>query len=702
MSATKLAVKSAPPTLPGFMRRDTEDWMPVRPPCTDIIVPIHNSLSCVQNCLYSLKSWTTVPYRLCLMDDSSDSVTASLLQLEARDNPQITLHRNSENLGFLSSANLGMKLGASPYLVLLNSDVIVTPGWLKRLIRCAESDSRIAAVNPFTNYASNIHLPMAPGANFYDMDWILSRKSPRDYPDVVTGVGFCMLLRRSALQEVGYFDEVFGRGYCEDSDLCMRLVAKGYRTVVADDVYVYHQGRGSFRDRDELYRENRKVFDVRWADEYRRQFRAFRRADSLGPARDLCCVPQRWDPVPSMRETYRRMRQSWRARMPLGVIKESIKGIRRLPNARRDLATPEGVAGFTRPERLRVTYVLHALTVAGGVLSVIQLVNELILLGVEARIATLREYPEIHDWRLLTRPMLFKNWRDLVKNLPETDVAVATHWSTASSVAELISSGRTGTGAYFVQDYEPWFFPESDPESRLKVRQTYQRIPHRIVKSEWLKSLLEKDGSSATKIRLGMDLTLFYPRDVPRPSHPVILAMARPGTPRRGFLNVIEAFRRVKEARLDVEIVLYGDYLSSHSIPFCYRDEGVITDQNRLAELYSEADVFLDASSFQGFGRTGLEAMACGTACVLTDVGGGTAYARHEGNCLLVSPDRQDLFAKSILRILEDSTLKQKLVQGGLFTVKDYCHKREARETLEYFLRISGWKKTAGEQLVQA
>ncbi|MBW1743327.1 MAG: glycosyltransferase family 4 protein, partial [Deltaproteobacteria bacterium] len=201
---------------------------------------------------------------------------------------------------------------------------------------------------------------------------------------------------------------------------------------------------------------------------------------------------------------------------------------------------------------------------------------------------------------------------------------------------------------------------------------------------------LAKDGYRSEKIRLGMDLSLFYPRNNKRSSHPVVLAMARPGTPRRGFPHVVEALKRVKHALPETEIVLFGDYLSSQKIPFSYRDEGIVTDQNRLAELYSAADVFLDGSDFQGFGRTALEAMACGTACVLTDVGGVREYGRDEENCLLVPPKSPEDFANAIIRTLKDNGLRKKLVQNGLETVKDYCHKREAKETLAFFQGLMG------------
>jgi glycosyltransferase involved in cell wall biosynthesis len=197
--------------------------------------------------------------------------------------------------------------------------------------------------------------------------------------------------------------------------------------------------------------------------------------------------------------------------------------------------------------------------------------------------------------------------------------------------------------------------------------------------------MLRADGYATRKILIGMDLARFYPRDVPR-SRPVLLAMARPRTPRRGFDAVIAALEKVKQARPEVDIVLFGDSdLKRYPISFDYRDEGVIADQDRMAEVYSEADVFLDGSEFQGFGRCGLEAMACGAACVLTSVGGVNEYARHAENALLVAPAQPDAFADAMVLLLENEQLRARLVAAGLNTVKRFCHRREAGETLGYF-----------------
>ena len=98
--------------------------------------------------------------------------------------------------------------------------------------------------------------------------------------------------------------------------------------------------------------------------------------------------------------------------------------------------------------------------------------------------------------------------------------------------------------------------------------------------------------------------------------------------------------------------------------------------------------MFLDGSDFQGFGRTALEAMACGTACVLTNVGGVSEYAIEGENCLLVPPQKPESFGKAIIRLLRDDCLRQRLVKSGLKTVKAYCQKREAKETLAFFSEL--------------
>lgn len=652
----------------------------------NIILPVYNSLGYVKECIASIIAHTPNKlYQLYIIDDCSDSVTKQYLESISNVYRNITLVRNKTNLGFLKSCNKGIEQGNAEYVLLINSDVVVVERWLERLLTCADSDTNIASVNPLTNHASQISIPIAPGANFISMDRAVRQISHRQYPDVVTGVGFCMLLRRSALDKVGLFDEIYGQGYCEESDLCMRLTTKGYRTVVADDVYVFHKGSASFNNRDERYLNNRKIFDSRWLDIYIKQYKAFKKTNPLGYISDSVKAPQRWSPLTSMRETYRKIRDRYQDGNYIGAVKEAVRGLYELPFHTEDIVSSEYTDKFTQPERLRVTYVLHNLTIAGGVLSVVQLVNELILLGVEARIVTLYQYPEIKQWKFYFSPIVYKNEKELISYFPESDIVVATHWTTASWISKILSTGKAKKAVYFLQDYESWFFSESDNESRVKVKDTYAMIDHKIVKSSWLQEMIQHDGFQSKKIWLGMDLDVFYPRDVNRNNKPVILAMARPRTPRRGFSTLIKALSHVKDQLSEVEIILFGDDLSDQSVPFDFVDKGVISNQNQLAELYSSADIFIDSSDFQGFGRAALEAMACHTACILTNVGGVNEYAKDEINCLFLAPKQPEKIANAVLRLLNDNILKAKIIDGGINTASKFSHKTEAKNTYSYF-----------------
>ncbi|MCB1777598.1 MAG: glycosyltransferase, partial [Candidatus Competibacteraceae bacterium] len=625
-------------------------------------------------------------------------VTAAWLREQAALHADwMALQRQDENLGFLETCNRAMRfpLGSSGaysnYVLLLNSDVLVSPGWLERLLNCIESDPLIAAVNPLSNRADNIDLPMAPGVSYLAMNAFLAVQRRGQCHDVVTSVGFCLLLRRSALDQVGLFDPVYGSGYCEESDLCMRLLTAGYRAVVAEDVYVYHRGGGSFADGNARYLHNRRLFDARWREEYRRRFRAFRRADPLKPVRRLFALPTRWDPLPVLWQGAREGLDEWRGRRSVNrLTRIALRRAFQVLVARRPCPQRKLAQRLTLAGRLRITYVLDRLVVAGGVLSVLQLVNELIRIGVEARVVALYEDPLIHDWRpLYTQPLIYRNAAELLAECPSSDVIFATHWNTVEWVHGLWRNGRTRAAAYLIQDYEPWFFPETAQDQRERIKTTYRLLPHRIVMSDWLKELLAKDGYHSDRIPLGMDLGQFYPRAIRRGAQPVVLAMARPGTPRRGFSTTIAALAQVKQLRPDTEIALFGDrFLEQQSIPFPFRNEGVVIRQSRLAELYSGADIFLDGSEFQGFGRCALEAMACGAACVLTDVGGVLEYARHEENALLAPPGQAEPLAVAILRLLDDAALRQRLIARGLETAAHFCQRREARDTLVWIENV--------------
>lgn len=220
----------------------------------DIVVPVYNAPHDVRLCVDAVLATLRPDVRLVLIDDASpDPAIATLFaEIEARAHPQVTLLRNDTNLGFTGTANRGMLLSRAD-VILLNSDTIVPPGWLDAIMHCVATDPRIGTITPFSNNAEILSFPRFCEDNPWPQDGDPARVAQAmadmavpTYPDVPTGVGFCMFIQRALLDDVGVFDMVFGRGYGEENDLCVRAARRGWRNVLADNTFVVHTGARSF------------------------------------------------------------------------------------------------------------------------------------------------------------------------------------------------------------------------------------------------------------------------------------------------------------------------------------------------------------------------------------------------------------------------------------------------------------------------
>ncbi|MCB9853795.1 MAG: asparagine synthase (glutamine-hydrolyzing) [Phycisphaerales bacterium] len=681
----------------------------------DIVMPIYDGVNYVRDAVRSILKNTDYPFRLILVDDSANDATyAALEEIEATDD-RIELHRNEENLGFVQTANRGMALADAEYVCLINSDIMVAEGWLDAMIRCAQSDPAIAVVNPLSNMCVNLSVPMPPGYNMNTMAEQVAARSRRAYPALTTAVGFCMLVKRRYLNFFGGFDEIYGRGYCEESDFCMRLTEEGLRVVAADDAFVYHKGCGSFGTWIDRYLKNRKIFDARWEDAYLRDYHHFLKRNPLQYMRDALLrntiLETEWtrpaaralDRMDGVRrfESFRLPAQAVATNgSPTGeqfarnVVRQFHMRPRTLldPTQRRvRYPTRSYLDRLPKSDRMRITFLIaDSMPVCGGIISVSQLAREMVLEGHDVRLATVCRELEPERFNLPVQPLVYKDREELIRLFPESDVVIATFWTTAYDYIPSLRARYDFVSVYFVQDYEVYFYPEDDFVNRRKAAATYTMTDYRIVKSQWLKRLIEREhGASCDQIHLGLDLGIFRNRksgdalgDPPR-----VMSVARPGVARRGFDEAVDAFRRVHAARPDVQFVFFGteDEMMPKDLGFPYVNAGRLDDQNKVAQLIGSCDVLVDSSLFQGFGRPGLEAMACGTACVLTSEGGVNEYARDGENCLMVRPRDNAGMAQQILHLLDDHADRNRLRRSGLETAKSYCHVDEAQLHLEKY-----------------
>lgn len=221
-----------------------------------ILIPIYNAAKDVALCLESVLKNTTAPARLLLIDDASPDPEIGKILSRYKGWKNIEIHKNPQNLGFTKTVNKGIKLAGNDDVIFLNSDTIVPPGWLEGLRLAAYSKSGVATATAVSTNsgAFNVHETgveniIPSWMEVEDFARLVRRASVSSYPSVPTGNGFCMYVRRTAIDAIGPLDEeAFPRGYGEENDFCMRAVRAGFTHVVDDRTFVYHKRSASFGD----------------------------------------------------------------------------------------------------------------------------------------------------------------------------------------------------------------------------------------------------------------------------------------------------------------------------------------------------------------------------------------------------------------------------------------------------------------------
>jgi GT2 family glycosyltransferase len=641
-------------------------------PSVDVVVCVHNALDDVRRCLWSLAEKGSYPFHLIVVNDGSDAETTSYLEEAAQLNPAgMTLIHNAEPPhGYTLAANMGMRAATADYVVVLNSDTIVTYGWLERIVACGESDERIGILGPMSNAASHQSLPELreggawatnPLPAFATEDGLaalLDRVSPRSRPRLPFVNGFCYVVKRPVFEAIGFFDEEnFASGYCEENDFSYRAAQAGFELAVADDCYVFHAKSKSYTPeaRKPIAKRNYEIFLRKHGAEKIQALVARLESDtSLQPLR--------------------------------GAVAEALAG---------QSAFADALRGGD-PEPLSVAFVLPGLGRggSGGSHSIYQEVQGLRRLGVPARIlldkrAWERALEAYEDAAELFEP--FAGVDDLAEKTAGDDVISATHFKSVAQVAELRERRDDFLPAYYVQDYEPFFTIDSD--DLREARASYTAIPDCLLfaKTHWLCNIVaERHRLAVAKVEPSLDERLFRTDELRAGEGPLrVAAMVRPRTPRRrptATCAVLEELHRRLGA--EVEIVTFGCPEAelarlTGSAHLLAGHRGLLS-RERVAELLRGCDVFLDMSMYQAFGRTALEAMACGCAAVVPRLGGVWEFAVDGVNARAVDTLRPEEAVAAIAELAGDRERLRETQEAARLTAGRYSIDRAALS--EYLL----------------
>ncbi len=252
-----------------------------------IIVPVYGDWVSLEKNIEALKKHTptTMDVEVYFVNDCGPEAETLERNIQEAIKDQTNFHyaRNKENLGFVKNCNNAVFtiVPQTHDVLLLNSDAIVTRGFLNEMLAVLYAQDDIGAVCPRSNAATIFSVPMPRAGKSYSMrrSYLIYKSIRRRLPQFYISPiahGFSMLIRREVITKYGLFDEIYDKGYGEENDFCMRIRAKGWKCAVANKAFVFHYKARSFSEerRTALVKKNEKTLDSRYP-EYRQLVRDY-------------------------------------------------------------------------------------------------------------------------------------------------------------------------------------------------------------------------------------------------------------------------------------------------------------------------------------------------------------------------------------------------------------------------------------------
>jgi len=645
-----------PKPLPKAVRRGAQ---PSVAGTADVIVCVHNALEDVRRCLGSIiKHRSARLNKLILVNDGSDKETTSYLrQFVAEAQVEAALLECSQRSGYTKAANRGLLANEAEYAILLNSDTVVTPGWIERLMACGKSDPSIGIIGPISNAATWQSVPerYSPHGDWAVNELPLSSldqistifsilHSPR-YPRVPLVNGFCFAIKKAVIDAIGMFDEeLFPNGYGEENDYCLRAGKAGFSGAIADDCYLFHAKSKSYshETRHELGGQARLVLSQKYGAEVEKATNVLKNSPELARARSV-------------------------------------------------------FARVVDAPPCSILFLMNFRGAGGGANAIVQEANGLRKLGAAVQLAIRRQDESFYRERF---PGAARNLFYVSESAPELiayassfEFVVATLFKTVRTLKTVLDQAPGVVPCYYVQDYEPNFYHPTEANYREAV-ESYTLIPmiRCFAYSPWVcETVAQNHGLNVDKTEPSLDQNTFFPDDRPKPGTPfVVCAMVRPMTERRSPGLTFEILRRIKrEFGERVEIRMFGldqndPFLERQPADFKSKVLGILPPQ-AVASLMRESSLFIDASTHQAFGCTGLEAMACRCATILPSQGGISEYAVDGINTLLAAPNDAGEVLRKVRRYISEPQLYQSILKEGLKTAARYSIERACASQLRFF-----------------
>lgn len=232
----------------------------------DIVMLTYNKQELTKSCIDSLLANTKTPCQLIVIDNSSSDGTREYLStLEDTPICKIKVILNSENRGFVGGMNQGIELSRAPYICLANNDLLFSQGWLLEMISVFAKFDKVGLLNPNSN-SLGAKLPANSSLEAYSHQ--LRAKYKNIFTELPFCIGFCMMIKRQVVEEVGGLSNEFYPMFFEDTDYSLKVQRGGYLIGVAKAAYVWHREHGSLKqlgkDKEKNFVNSRETFIKKW------------------------------------------------------------------------------------------------------------------------------------------------------------------------------------------------------------------------------------------------------------------------------------------------------------------------------------------------------------------------------------------------------------------------------------------------------
>ncbi len=251
-----------------------------------IVAPVYADWPAIAECIAALKEHVDQKrHTVMFVNDCGPEVELIEKNVKAAIRGTNFLYfRNPKNLGFVGVCNRAvLELDKTKNdIMLLNSDAKPTAGFVEEMLAVLYDSDQHGAVSPRSNNATIATVPLSAASQkgidpqeSYRQFQLLKSQLPR-YNQIPVAHGFCMLIRRSLITKYGLFDTIFGRGYGEEVDFCLRIAKHGYTCQLSNRAYVFHLEARSFTPevKAKLLEVNNKIVWERYPN-YRQSVRDY-------------------------------------------------------------------------------------------------------------------------------------------------------------------------------------------------------------------------------------------------------------------------------------------------------------------------------------------------------------------------------------------------------------------------------------------